>query len=504
MSESLRALLVLMFLGVGYFYAARGALTELLSVDTFKRWRNLWIAATLTLFLSHSLWLCILVLGAMFLAYRGREIHVMGLYFVLLFVVPPFPAEIPGLGIIDHLWVLNHYRLLGVTLLLPTAVTLFQRSSTTRLGKSPVDWMVIGYLVLMSLLAFREGNVTSGLRTILSLWIDVFLPYYVASRSVRSEEGFRYALSGYLIAAMVLSLVTIFEVVRSWKLYSAVLGELGLSPWLFGGYLTRSGLLRPNASVGNSIVLGYVLVVALGFFLYLKEFLSRPVYRGIGASLLLGGIVASLSRGPWVGTLVLVLTFILIGPKAFRGLGKLGLGAVALFVLLGLFPSGQLLIDMLPIVGTIDQGNVEYRANLLTSALPVIERNLLFGSYDYLQAPELQVMRQGEGIIDVVNSYVSVALYSGLVGLTLFLGAFLLALIQLRNAVRAARQVNLRVAALGRALFATVSAILLIIYTVSSISAIPVVYWAVLGLSVAYAFLIGEWSNKPNGSIAPS
>lgn len=503
MPESLRALLVLMFLGLGYFYAAQGALSQLLPDETYKRWRNLWVGSTLTLFLTHSLWLCIVILAATYLIVRRREAHVMGLYFVLLFVMPPLPAEIPGLGIIDHLWVLNHYRLLGLTLLLPAAVSLFQRSSTTRLGKSPVDWLVMGYLVLMSLLAFREGNITSGLRTVLSLWIDVFLPYYVASRSVRTEESFRYALSGYLIAAMLLALVAMFEVVRSWKLYTAVLGDLGVNPWLFGGYLMRSGLLRPNASVGNSIVLGYVLVVGLGFFLYLKEFLKSPLYRRLGASLVVGGIIASLSRGPWVGMAVLVLTFVLTGPHAFKNLGKLGLGGAAFFLLLSVLPSGQLLIDMLPIIGTIDQGNVEYRANLLTSALPVIERNLLFGSFDYLNAPELQVMRQGEGIIDVVNSYVSVALYSGLVGLALFLGAFLVALHQLRKASRIAKQINPRTAVLGRSIIATVSATLLIIYTVSSISAIPVVYWALLGLSVAYTTLISEWSRKPNELAVP-
>ena len=41
MAEHLRALVVLMILGVGYFYAARGALSQLLAEETFKRWRNL-------------------------------------------------------------------------------------------------------------------------------------------------------------------------------------------------------------------------------------------------------------------------------------------------------------------------------------------------------------------------------------------------------------------------------------------------------------------------------
>lgn len=496
MAEHVRALIVLMALSLVFFQVVRGAVSQLIPEATFRRWRNLWIAATLALFLSNSVWVCILVTGALLLLYRRREEHVMGLYFFLLFVSPPVPAEIPGLGIIDHLWVLDHYRLLGVTLLLPVAFALFQRASTPRVGSSPVDWWVLGYLALMSLLAFRPGNVTSGLRTVLSLWIDIFLPYYVASRSIRNEEGLRHAMTGFVVASMILSLVAIFEMLRGWKLYSAVLGALGVNEWMFGGYLMRSGFLRPNATVGNSIVLGYVLVVALGFFLYLKELLSSPLHRFLGLALLAGGIVASLSRGPWVGSLLLVASYIAIGPKAVKRVGGLGLGVVAAFLLMSLIPGGQLFIDMLPVIGTADQGNVEYRANLITSALPVIERHLMLGSFDFLSAPELQVMMQGEKIIDVVNSYIGVALYSGMIGLVLFLGIFLSTLLQIRKHARVARQLEPRVSVIGRSLFAAVSATMFIIYTVSSIIAIPVVYWPLLGICVAYTGTIRDQMRK--------
>jgi hypothetical protein len=43
---------------------------------------------------------------------------------------------------------------------------------------------------------------------------------------------------------------------------------------------------------------------------------------------------------------------------------------------------------------------------------------------------------------------------------------------------------------LGRALLATLLAILLIIFSVSSIAIIPIVYWSVAGLSVAYAQMV--------------
>jgi hypothetical protein len=497
MPEHIRALVVVVVLGMGVFVAARSAAIQLVPEITFKRWRNLWLLSTLALFLSHNIWLCMMLMASLLLVYSRKESHVMGLYLVLLFVAPPAPATIPGFGIIDHFWTLDHYRLLALTLLLPAALSLAQRGTTLRLGGSPVDRMVLGYLILESLLAFRETSVTGGLRAVLSLWVDIFLPYYVASRSIRSMEGFRHALTGYVLAAMALSLIAIFEVLRSWRLYQAVLGALGFEG-LYSHYLMRSGFLRPNASVGNSIVVGYVLVVALGFFLYLKELLAKPLHGWLGLAVLGLGIVASLSRGPWVGAAFLVVVFAVLGPRPVGRLFKLMfLGSVSLLVLSQL-PYGQLLIDLLPVFGAQEQGNVEYRADLLTNALPVIERNFLFGSKNYLEAPELQVMMQGEGIIDVVNSFVAVVLASGMVGLLLFVGAFACAFLQLRQGIRMARRAETvsTNAVLGRALWATLAAVMLIIYTLSSITAVPTVYWTVIGLCVAYLCAIREENNR--------
>lgn len=487
MPEHLRALLVVLFLSGGFFWAVRPAAVQWVSDATFLRWRNVWLLSTLILFLSHSIWICILLHAALYLTYRRKEVHLLGLYFVVLFVAPPIPVVIPGFGILDHFWEINHYRLLGLTLLLPAAIALFLRASTPRMGSSPVDWMVLGYVCLMSALAFRDASVTGALRSTFSVCIDILLPYYVASRSIRDSEGLRYALAGYVFAAMILALVAVFEVFRSWKLYGGLLSVLGVNERLFGFYLFRSGLLRPNATLGNSIVLGYAIVVGLGFFFYLQAFLAKPFHRWMGFLVLAAGTLASLSRGPWVGAVLLALLFILMGPRPMKQMIRVGLGSAMVLLLTSQLPMGGVLIDMLPFVGSLEQGNVEYRANLLTVSLPVIERNLLFGSPDYLDAPEMQVMLQGEGIIDVVNTYIGVALYSGLVGLALFGGAFLLALRQLHTGMRSARRYDDRDAALGRALFATLASIMLMIYTVSSIFVVPVVYWPVIGLCVAYA-----------------
>jgi O-antigen ligase len=149
------------------------------------------------------------------------------------------------------------------------------------------------------------------------------------------------------------------------------------------------------------------------------------------------------------------------------------------------FPAGQFLLDLLPFIGESEAGSVEYREDLLTQALPIVERNFWFGSTDYLSAPEFQTMYSG-GIIDIVNTYLAVVLNYGMVGLSFFVGAFLLAILHTLRSLRKARRGRDHVVLLGRSLLAVLLSIMLTIYTVSSIGAVPIVYWLFLGMSVAY------------------
>jgi O-antigen ligase len=497
MPEHLRALIVVLVVGGAVTYVARPALLQLIDAKTFSRWRVAWVFATLALFLAHNYWLYVLTIGAFALTVARKDTHVLGVYFLLLFVSPPASTQVPGMGLVNYIFIVNHYRLLALALLLPTALALLQRSSTMKWGRSPVDWMVLAYIVLISLLRFREANLTSGLRDIFTICVDVLLPYYVVSRSLRSLKDFQYALTGFVIGAMVLAALSMVEVLLSWKLYFAVLAALGLNPMEFGGYLYRGAFLRPNVTVGNSIVLGYVLMVALGFFFFLKEYVKPPRLVWLGAILLAAGVASSLSRGPWVGASFMLVVYLMLGPKAVKRLVTAGFFAVLAVGVLSVLPVGNVVFDMLPFIGTVDEFNVEYRANLLTSAWPVIERNLWLGSVDYLRAPELQIMIQGDGIIDIVNTYVGVLLDSGVAGLVFFAGSFLLALKHVRVASRKAAVHGPEAVILGRALFATLAAIMLVIYTVSSIVAVAIVYWSVLGLCVAYAHLMKSPPETP-------
>lgn len=489
MPEHFRALTVILFLASVVFLLARRPATALIPPGDFKRRRNLWFLLTVLAFVSHSFWLY-LGAGAVILYLAGRREHnPMALFYMLLFLIPPASLQVPGFGLVNYLVDLNHIRLLTVCVLLPAALALRRQADTLRFGRTWPDRLLAAGLLLMSALYLRETTLTDTLRQTLYLLIDVLLPYYVASRGLRQISDFKDTLLAFVLASFLLALIGVAEYVRHWLLYSALIDAMGV-PWSMSGYLSRGGSLRASVTTGQAIVLGYVMSVAIGLFLFLQGYLRRPWQRLMGALLLAAGLFAPLSRGPWIGAMVIVVVFIALGRGALRRLVLLAAAGLLALPLLTAVPGGDKVLDLLPFIGTVDKENITYRERLMDNSWIVIQRNPLFGSFDFRNTPEMQSMIQGEGIIDIVNTYINLALRVGLVGLGLFVAFFAAVLHGIRKAMRSFPDKDDERRQLGRALLATLVGILVIIFTVSSITFIPVVYWTIAGLGVAYVQMV--------------
>lgn len=485
MPEHLRALIVILVLATIVFAFARRPAADLIPANDFTRRRNLWLALTLLAFVSHSFWVYAGVAAIVLSIARRRERNPLALFFFLLFLIPPVPVQIPGFGLINYFFALDHIRLLALCVLLPTFFALRKRADSLPFGRIWADRLLLVYLILSALLYLRETTLTDTLRQTLYLFIDVFLPYYVASRLLKEVGEFKDALLGFVLAAMVLALIGIFEFARHWLLYSALIDALNLH-WGIASYLGRGGSLRAIATTGQAIALGYVISVAIGFYLFLQGSVRNRLQRRLGALLLAAGLFVPLSRGPWVGAAAIIVVFIATGRSAAKRLMLLALAAVLALPLLAVIPGGQKVLDLLPFIGSVEKHNITYRERLIENALIVIQRNPWLGSVDYRSTPEMQSMIQGQGIIDIVNTYIAVALEVGLIGLALFGGFFATVLLGIRKAMRAFPNKDDEQRRLGRALLATLAGILLTIFTVSSITVIPVVYWSLAGMGVAY------------------
>lgn len=488
MPEHIRALIVVLLLSTTAWVVMQPSIARTTSNATAREWRNTWIILTLVAFIAGNFWIYALLASLIILTRQSGPVDSLAFYCLLLFVVPAADIKVPGFGLINYFFTVNQPRLLSLVLLVPAAIALRNKQNQLRIGSTAADKLLIGYIILTGALQLREANITSTLRGCFYLITDIFLPYYVASRALQHTNDFRKILQAFSIAIALLGILAFFETLKHWNLYAALTRTLGID-WGYGNYLARDGLLRASASVGQPIVLGYLAAIGLtfSFFLQKKEHYSvRDLFQ---TTMIIAGLLAALSRGPWVGAALMILIFVSTGRHGVRNIfrfsifGIIGLGALTLF------GAGQRLISLMPFIGNIDSSNVTYRQKLLDNSLDVISRNFWLGSVDFRQTPEMQEMIQGEGIIDIVNVYLGTALNYGVIGLALFTSFFAIILWKTWR-TQAQLSTNDERRVLGRSLFATLAGISVMISSVASITVVGQVFWLVAGLCVAWIVMI--------------
>lgn len=489
MPEHIRALVVILVIAIFTFYFSKKAVEPYISTQQFNRWRNAWFIITLVTFLAGNFWIFIIVSTLCILYFTKREQNPFALFVILLFAAPRISEDIPGFGLVNFLFSLDYVRLLSLTILLPAYLYLRKKPGTLVFGKNWPDKLLLTYMVLTVTLLMRDTTFTDMLRGVLYNFTDIFLPYYVASRGIKNYQQLKEVIIAFTLAGLLTGAIAIFEFGRFWLLYSSLADVWNIN-WSMGSYLGRGDNLRAMASLGQPIVLGYVMAITLGFYLFMAKSIKSRTLRALGLVLILAGLYVPLSRGPWVGAAVIIIVFIATGPYAIKRLTMLGLAMLVSLPLLGVIPGGQKIINLLPFVGTTEKANIDYRVKLLDNAIIVFKRYPMFGSVKYRHDLADLEMVQGEGIVDVVNSYLDVVLKDGLVGLTLFVGFFWLVLLSIYKKMKRISDKKSQPYLFGRTLISCQIGILVTIFTVSSILLIPIIYWAIAGLGIAYARLL--------------
>jgi O-antigen ligase len=504
MPDSLKSLLVILVLAIAVFsFASRSACEVAMPRASFLRRRNLWIAITVAVFFANNFWVYIVAVAAL-LAYAVRkENNLLALYFFVLFAVPLLHKQIGGFGIVNFLFSIDYARLLTLVVLLPAFAILRKEAGYASLGFLIVDKLILGYLAIQFALIVHGGSVTNAVRLGLFYpFLGIFLPYFVASRLLRTFEGFREVMMAYVIAAMILSAIAFFEFLKHWLLYTQLELSLGVD-WRFSKHLVRAGNLRALGSTGQPIALGFAITVGIGFMLYLRPFVSRRRDWILGMGLLSAGLLSSLSRGPWLGAVLLLLVFLMTGASPVKQLFKTAAIGILLFLLFLASPLGGKLQNYLPWIGTIEQETISYRSILLDRAIILFMKNPLFGARNFLaDSSELEELAIGSGFIDIVNTYIRIALTYGLAGLVLFVGCFVSVIAGIIKTMRGFHNKDEEGYRLGQVLLSVLLSIAFMISTVSSISVIPWIYWSVIGMGGGYILMIRRIRQQEMRSVA--
>jgi len=371
--------------------------------------------------ISPSIWLYLLI--AFPLVYRAAKLdpNPAALFILLFFAVPDARVSVPGLPF--EIFPIGHHRILALAFL----VHIFPAKLSLNSGRKKIFdvmfFLLLAFVFLKFGLDAPYRSNTHNLRELILSFLDIVFVYFLFSSLCGKSERLLDCFSMWVLVATLLSVVAIFEYAKGWLLYTGINARWG-DENIFA-FLLRAGALRAQASTGHSLALGLWLAIAWPFFLVIQRSHKKFSLKLIVGALIIFGLWSTGSRGSWLAALVSLVVYLMMSPSgASQGTKDL----VKIVILVGavfISPIGQILIPYLPFIGTIDSGNVDYRVRLFEVCMDLVNANPFFGNP--FAANQMESLRQGQGIIDLVNGYLQIAVFHGVIALGLFLALLLFA-----------------------------------------------------------------------------
>jgi O-antigen ligase len=413
--QDLKSLVVIIFITLPIWLLAPSIFGKFSSTATVKARRNTWIILTILGLISPTIWIYLFI--AFPLVYRAARLdpNPAALFILLFFAVPNAQVSIPGLPF--EVFPVGHRRMLALAFIAP----IFLTKVPSKLGAKKIFDLMFLILLAFVFLKFSLDapyrSETHSLRELILLFLDAVLIYFIFRIFCDKPEQILDCLSMWVLVAILLSAVAIFEHAKGWLLYTSINARWG-DENVFS-FLVRAGSLRAQASTGHSLALGLWLAIAWPFFLVIQQNQEKFSLKLVSGVLILLGLWSSGSRGPWLATLVSTIVYFGMNPiGASQGIKYI----IKMIIIIGailISPIGQSLIPYLPFVGTIDPENIDYRIHLFEVCVNLIKSNPFFGNPFALN--QMESLRQGQGIIDLVNGYLLIAVFNGLISLGLFL-----------------------------------------------------------------------------------
>jgi hypothetical protein len=275
-----------------------------------------------------------------------------------------------------------------------------------RLNRSDI-YLILFFLAFWICVSLRDSS-TGSARNFVNYVIAYALTYFVVSRS-RIERPELW-LKLLVFAGAATGAVCIFETIRGWPLYAGIAPLKGLFMMVdYGGtMLQRSGLVRASGPYVHplvaSMMLGMISIAAYALTL-IYGLRTSVIIVGL---LCLGGTIATVSRTGLAGLAAgLVLMQLLRGRYAVM-FGLLVVGVVAV-------------VALSDFSGADGSSTTAYRLTLMAGLPAKLGYHIILGYREAISLGILDEFLQGQGIVDLVNIYLGIAVLGGLVSLVPFL-----------------------------------------------------------------------------------
>jgi hypothetical protein len=362
-----------------------------------------------------DIWLLYLVMALVIPLAARRPADAAPLYLFALLLLPPLDTVIV-LGPLK-LFDCGIHDMFGLGAMARIMMAPRRQRSSFR-----TDLPVAALLLLLVFSTARDTSVTNILRVLINTLLDCAMPYYIFSRGVRSVQDAKLCMLHLVTAAAILSVILLYEVRTSWPIYNQLYPLHQVKVLLLvkqrGGVLRAGGPFLESTSI--AMVLATCVVAA---WLSRFAFRSRATHFALLA-LLLVGLTAPQSRGAWVGLILGTVAADMYRRRPFAAARRIALIGALGAALVSLAPMSPYLSDTLG-MSEGSSSTVEYRSRLFTRGMEEFWKSPTIGYSPPQVLIHLSDLRQGEGIIDFVNTYIFIMLVSGMIGLTIFVGIFL-------------------------------------------------------------------------------
>lgn len=489
-------------------------LHKVLKEPLIIQWAGIWIALTFIEFFVGNT--AILLLSIMFacIYFSPPNPALRVAYFFALYPAVPDTITwlVPGPPGVNYLFFGTAPMFAQLGLFGPMLLLLIDGKGPDRrklfysLTASPIErwaWYYFLFSVILSIV--RMSSVSVAMRECFSHFSWMF-PFFVIARSIRNFDDFKMIMKGVLYGACVVACLGIFERMRNWNPFFSLPRSLHIE----AGYLVplmRGGYLRVQSSLTQAIVFGYYMAMAIGvaWFCYCNVHKSKIYLLGTVGIVALASAF-SISKSSWLAGIVMIVGMLIFQIKKsnIRNFIILVLliGGMAGYIELTTINKGET-VDSGGAVASDFDASVNYRKRLVEAGLITIQDNILFGSPKALENPAMQSMRQGQGIIDLVNVYISIALFKGVVGLFLFVMLIFASIKGVYDIIKDEVTPESEVyRGLGALLISSIAGTSVMINSMSELGVVHDYFWALFAFCAAFQYIfIKEKIIQPNGKV---
>lgn len=372
-------------------------------------------SALLVQVLAPNSWVIYGGLAALMLIFGSKTDHAPGTFLLLHLIVPTFQYQ----------WVMGGIPIIGLNTkifigLAAGALVLFKGGRSYRFG--PEFWIVLSFVALFDIFSHARGTAATNIaREMLQTSLNLVIPIIAMASLISRVKDVRI-FGAYVIAATIsLTTIVAFESASGWNFYRSIYAHVGIPP-VWDQLRWRNGLLRASGPMLEATSMGFVLAILTLFTWSVRGVTKSKNWTWVVTAAAFLGVYLTQSRNPIVGVILGMAAWYL-----FRRSKKANFSPVLLSV-------GMVVVAIVGIVnsdGTTrsqkagPESTLDYRLRLMERGVEEVRKHPILGASKVEVDKKMEDLRQGEGIIDYVNSYLYIALLSGLIGLLIGLYALL-------------------------------------------------------------------------------